>query len=62
MMSAYEARFRKEDAPFLRGVNAIQVVRIANDRWAIVSIVWDTERPENLIPEKLIRSGATGPP
>jgi hypothetical protein len=56
ILSAYEGRFHKEDPkPFVRGVNSIQVVRIANDRWAIASIVWDTERPEAPIPEKLIR-------
>ncbi len=57
VLSAYEARFRKEDEkPLLRGVNSIQAVR-AGDRWAIVSIVWDTEGPDNPIPERLL-----GPP
>jgi hypothetical protein len=52
--SAYEARFRRDDEkPFLRGVNSIQAVRAA-DRWAIVSIVWDTEGPDNRIPERLL--------
>jgi hypothetical protein len=62
IFSAYEGRFRKEDPkPFIRGINSIQVVRIENDRWAVVSIVWDTERPEAPIPEKLIRREAAGP-
>ena len=56
ILSAYEARFGKDDPkPFLRGVNAIQVVRVENDRWVIVSIVWDTERAEEPIPERLLR-------
>lgn len=56
ILSAYEARFGQDDPkPFLRGVNAIQVVRVANERWAIVSIVWDTERPEEPIPGRLLR-------
>jgi len=56
LLSAYEARFGKDDPkPFLRGVNAIQVVRVENDRWVIVSIVWDTERAEEPIPERLLR-------
>jgi hypothetical protein len=54
--SAYEARFRAEDpAPFLRGVNFIQLVRSGN-RWAVVSIAWDTEGPENPIPQSLLPS------
>jgi hypothetical protein len=56
VFSAYEGRFAKSDPkPFVRGINSFQAVRIANERWAIVSIVWDTERPEAPIPEKLIR-------
>lgn len=59
--SAYEARFRAEDAnPFLRGVNFIQVARSGN-RWAIVSIAWDTEGPGNPIPESLIRPRPSAP-
>jgi hypothetical protein len=59
IFSAYEGRFRKDDPkPFIRGINSIQVVRIGNERWAVVSIVWDTERPESPIPEKLIRSAS----
>ncbi len=63
VFSAYEGRFRKDDPkPFIRGINSIQVVRITNERLAIVSIVWDTERPENLIPEKLIRPASAVSP
>ena len=54
VLSAYEGRFRTDDPkPFIRGVNFFQVVR-AGDHWAIVSIVWDTERPEDPIPERLL--------
>jgi hypothetical protein len=54
VLSAYEARFRADDPkPLLRGVNSIQAVR-AGPRWAILSIVWDTEGPENPIPERLL--------
>ena len=56
VLSAYEARFRADDPkPFLRGVNSIQAVR-AGDRWAILSIVWDTEGPESPIPERFLRA------
>jgi hypothetical protein len=56
VLSAYEARFRADDPkPFLRGVNSIQAVR-AGDRWAILSIVWDTEGPESPIPDRFLRA------
>ncbi len=55
VLSAYDARFAPEDAkPFLRGVNSIQVVR-SGTRWAILSIAWDTEGPDDPIPEGLLR-------
>jgi hypothetical protein len=55
VLSAYDARFEPDDSkPFLRGVNSIQVVRAGN-RWAILSIAWDTEGPNNPIPERLLR-------
>jgi hypothetical protein len=56
VLSAYEARFRRDDEkPFLRGVNAIQIVAEGN-RWAILSLAWDTEGPDNPIPERLLRA------
>ncbi len=58
VLSAYEGRFRGDDPkPFIRGVNFLQVVK-AGDRWAIAAIVWDTERPENPIPEHLLPPSA----
>ncbi|HEY7112402.1 MAG TPA: hypothetical protein VIA45_05665 [Thermoanaerobaculia bacterium] len=58
VLSAYEGRFRADDPkPFIRGVNFLQVVR-AGERLAFVSIVWDTERPENPIPERLLPPSA----
>ena len=42
---------------FDRGVNFLQVVK-AGDHFAIVAIVWDTERPDNPIPEHLLPPSA----
>ena len=54
VLSAYEGRFRADDPkPFIRGVNFLQVVK-AGEHWVVVAIVWDTERPENPIPERLL--------
>jgi hypothetical protein len=58
VLSSYEGRFRADDPkPFIRGVNFLQVVK-AGDHFAIVAIVWDTERPENPIPEHLLPPSA----
>jgi hypothetical protein len=43
--SNYEARTSLEDAaPERRGINSIQLFRDANQRWRIISMIWDNER------------------
>ena len=52
VFSTYESRHLPEDsATIQRGINSIQLVRDAN-RWWIVSILWDLERPTNPIPKR----------
>jgi len=41
------------DEPFARGINSIQLVH-HNDRYWILSISWDSERPGNMIPDRYI--------
>ena len=41
------------DTPFARGINSIQLVW-HQDRYWIVSISWDSERPGNTIPDRYI--------
>ena len=54
VMSAYESRNALEDAqPFQRGVNSIQLFN-AGDRWYILSVMWDSERPDQPIPARLL--------
>jgi hypothetical protein len=49
-MSAYESKHTAQDAkPFTRGVNSIQLLD-AGDRWYVVTVFWDVERPDNPIP------------
>ena len=50
--STYESR-RSSAAtePYARGIASIQLLK-DNDRWWIVSIFWDFERPGNPVPEK----------
>lgn len=49
IMSAYDSRNTLESAPFARGVNSIQLFH-GGDRWYVISIFWDSERPGNPIP------------
>lgn len=54
LFSTYESRHTKEDAkPFARGINSIQLVNDGT-RWWVVTIFWDSERPDNPIPEKYL--------
>lgn len=52
--STYESRRRAEDpAPFARGINSIQLLN-DGQRWWIVTVFWDSERPNNPIPPKYL--------
>lgn len=53
VFSTYEARNDLEGAPFARGINSIQLV-YKEDRWWIVSVMWDNETRENPIPEEFL--------
>jgi len=53
VMSAYASRLTPDAAPFSRGVNSIQLLN-GHDRWYIVSVFWDAERPNNPIPPELL--------
>ena len=52
--STYESRRRADDpAPFTRGINSIQLLNDGT-RWWIVTVFWDSERPNNPIPAKYL--------
>ena len=51
MWSSYESRRAPGEAPFARGINSMQLLK-DGDRWWIVTIYWDSERPDNPLPEK----------
>ena len=52
VFSTYDSKRSLDDAePFARGINSIQVLE-GNGRFWVVSIFWDSERPDNLIPNK----------
>lgn len=48
--SSYESYRRGEATPFSRGINSIQLFWDGT-RWWIMSIFWDSERPDNPLPE-----------
>jgi hypothetical protein len=52
--STYESRRSKDDAkPFARGINSFQLMK-DGDRYWIVQIFWDAERPDTPIPAKYL--------
>lgn len=54
LFSAYDSKRTAEDeVPFSRGINSIQLLD-DGDRFWIMSIFWDSERPDNPIPSKYI--------
>ena len=54
VLSSYESHRAPGDKPFERGVNSFQLLNDGN-RWWIVSIFWDSERPDNPLPAKLAK-------
>jgi hypothetical protein len=53
VFSSYESRREQDGAPFARGINSFQLVKLG-DRWWVASIMWDTERPDVPIPGKYL--------
>lgn len=54
VFSTYESRRAPGEKPFARGINSMQLVRIGNT-WKFLTILWDTEREGNPLPEKYLR-------
>lgn len=54
VFSTYESRHEKGGKPFARGINSIQLLNDGT-RWWVVSILWDSERPDNPIPQKYLK-------
>ena len=54
IFSTYESKHAPTDAaPFARGINSFQLLK-DGDRWWIVTIFWDSERPTNPIPSQYL--------
>jgi len=54
VLSSYESHRSPGDKPFERGVNSFQVLNDGK-RWWILSIFWDSERPDNPLPANLAK-------
>lgn len=54
VLSSYESHRSPGDKPFDRGVNSFQVLNDGK-RWWVVSIFWDSERPDNPLPANLTK-------
>jgi hypothetical protein len=55
LFSAYESRRTPDDPqPFARGINSFQL-RYDGTRWWVVSIFWESERPDNPIPPEYLK-------
>lgn len=55
LFSTYASRHAAGDRePFARGINSIQLLK-DGDRYWIVTVYWDAERPDSPIPEHYLR-------
>lgn len=58
VFSAYEGRMATaKEGEVLRGVNCIQLVRVAGS-WKIANLLWEQESPKNLLPADLLTETA----
>ena len=52
--STYDSRRKLSDEkPFMRGINSIQAM-YDGTRWWVISVLWESERSDNPIPEKYL--------
>ncbi|NCF61308.1 MAG: hypothetical protein GWP58_00530, partial [Gammaproteobacteria bacterium] len=53
VFSTYAARHSIDGEPFARGINSIQLLE-KDDRWWIVTVMWENESKDNPIPEEFL--------
>ena len=53
VFSSYEARRSPTAEPFMRGINSFQLLW-DGERWYVLSILWDTENPDQPIPARYL--------
>ena len=57
VFSTYESRRAPAEKPFSRGINSFQLVKDGKE-WKVMTILWDSEREGNPLPEKYLASPA----
>jgi hypothetical protein len=55
VFSSYESRHGAGEKPFQRGINSVQLLNDGK-RWWVLSILWDSERPDNPLPAAFARN------
>ena len=55
VFSTYESRRAPGEKPFARGINSFQLVKTGAG-WKVMTILWDTEREGNQLPQKYLAS------
>lgn len=62
VLSTYASRRTADGEPYSRGLNSIQLLN-TGDRWWIISIMWDYERPDGeSLPQRYLGEAASGTP
>jgi len=57
VFSTYASFHKSDDKdPFMRGINSFQLLNDGK-RWWVVTIYWQQESPENLIPKEFLKNG-----
>ena len=51
---SYGLHHAKDDAPYVRGVNSWELLSDGT-RYYVLQVYWDTERPDNPLPAKLVK-------
>jgi hypothetical protein len=53
--STYESRYDRDSTkPVARGIKSFELLN-SNNRWYIVEVYWDSERPDNPIPDHYLQ-------
>jgi hypothetical protein len=57
VFSTYESRHAPGEKPYARGINSFQLVKDGK-AWKVMTILWDSERDGNPLPEKYLMPSA----
>ena len=60
VFSTYESRHAPGEKPFARGINSMQLAKTGQS-WKMISILWDTEREGNPMPERYLTAAPQTP-